>query len=297
MHFTGEMRLAPDALELVHDVREGRFQQGLAAMAGLSGLLGGLEVSYEHYRGSYGQKIMYSPVILSGLLFGAAAWSIPNRKVARTLLPATAALLLADGLLGFGFHIRGVARKPGGWRLYVTNVVTGPPVFAPLLLGIGGYLGLVASAMRRPGDPPRRWRSSLTRNVRHGRFQQHTAAVTAAASLLCGAEALYSHYKTNFRFKAQWTPIVIAPILSAVAIAAMVRPSIAKRALPITSAIAIADGAVGFYYHARGVVRRPGGMKHLAYNIMYGPPIFAPLLFAATGVLGILASVFRREKR
>ena len=34
---------------------------------------------------------------------------------------------------------------------------------------------------------------------------------------------------------------------------------------------------LGFYYHARGVLRRPGGRKLLLYNIMYGPPIFAPL--------------------
>ncbi len=36
--------------------------------------------------------------------------------------------------------------------------------------------------------------------------------------------------------------------------------------------------------------------KHLLYNIMYGPPIFAPLLFGAAGMLGILASLLRRRK-
>jgi hypothetical protein len=29
---------------------------------------------------------------------------------------------------------------------------------------------------------------------------------------------------------------------------------------------------------------------------MYGPPIFAPLLFAAAGFLGLMASLLRREK-
>ena len=52
---------------------------------------------------------------------------------------------------------------------------------------------------------------------------------------------------------------------------------------------------MGFYYHARGVLRRPGGSKRLLYNIMYGPPIFAPLLFGAAGMLGILASLLRRR--
>jgi hypothetical protein len=54
---------------------------------------------------------------------------------------------------------------------------------------------------------------------------------------------------------------------------------------------------VGFGYHARGVVRRPGGLKKPIYNIIYGPPLFAPLLFAACGALGLLASLLRRDRR
>ena len=61
--------------------------------------------------------------------------------------------------------------------------------------------------------------------------------------------------------------------------------------------LAAADAAVGFYYHSRGVLRRPGGTKHLLYNILYGPPIFAPLLFGAAGMLGILASLLRRKRK
>jgi hypothetical protein len=70
---------------------------------------------------------------------------------------------------------------------------------------------------------------------------------------------------------------------------------LATTALPAISIVAGADAAVGFYYHARGVLRRPGGAKHLLYNIMYGPPIFAPLLFGAAGMLGVLASLLGRR--
>ena len=38
------------------------------------------------------------------------------------------------------------------------------------------------------------------------------------------------------------------------------------------------------------------GIKKPLYNIMYGPPIFAPLLFAACGTIGLLASLMRRER-
>jgi len=66
--------------------------------------------------------------------------------------------------------------------------------------------------------------------------------------------------------------------------------------LPAISAAAMIDGGIGTFYHVRGVMRRPGGLKKPLYNIVWGPPVFAPLLFAASGFLGLLASLLRREK-
>jgi hypothetical protein len=301
---------------LAHYIREGKFQRGLALTAGLSSAIAGLEVAYEHYRGSYGQRIMYTPVVCSGALFVAGVSAAFSRKAARTLLPVISALTLADCLIGFGFHIRGIQRKPGGWRIPVFNIVMGPPLFAPLLFGTSAYLGLVASFLRREESPssrpqtlraaapgakllPQKLRGeeiTLRQELREGKFQKHLAAATAASAFFSGIEALYSHYKNNFKYKAQWSPIVIAGLLIGAALGAVVSPKAAKKLLPAASALAIADGAVGFFYHARGITRRPGGLKNPLYNVMYGPPIFAPLLFAACGFLGILASMFRRER-
>jgi hypothetical protein len=299
---------------IAHHIREGRFQRTLALTAGLSSVIAGLEVSYEHYRGSYSNPVMYTPVILSGALFASGVLAAANRRAARTVLPVVSAIALADCLIGFGFHVRGIQRKPGGWRLPVFNITMGPPLFAPLLFGTSAYLGLVASFLRREDSSqqalqpsasawskllPRklnRHEVTVVQEVREGRFQRHLAAATAAAAFFSGIEALYSHYKNNFKYKAQWSPIVIAAVLVGTALGAVRSPRVAKRLLPAVSALAIGDGAAGFYYHARGVVRRPGGLKHPVYNIMFGPPIFAPLLFAACGVLGLLASMFRRER-
>jgi len=123
------------------------------------------------------------------------------------------------------------------------------------------------------------------------------AIVTGVSALLSGFEAYYSHYKNNFRYWVQWTPIVLAPLLAGASFASVKSRRVAATALPTLSVLASADAAVGFYYHARGVLRRPGGRKHLLYNIMYGPPIFAPLLFGAAGMLGMLASLLRRRNR
>jgi hypothetical protein len=294
-------------------LREGRFQRGLSLMAGASSVLAGLEVSYEHYRGSFGQKVMWTPVVLSGAMTGAGVWGFFSRFAARTVLRWTSILTLLDSLVGFFFHVRGVARKPGGWRLPVTNIVMGPPIFAPLLFGVSAYLGLIASYLHPEEAPPiiditpgRRhgfWsrffgtRPRWTAELREGRFQKHLALATILSAFFSGFEALYSHYKNNFKYKAQWSPVIIAPLLMLAAGASIRSPRAGRTLLPAMSALAILDGGVGFYYHARGVLRRPGGTKNLVYNIVYGPPIFAPLLFAACGVLGLLACLMRRERR
>ena len=43
---------------------KGVFNAGLALLSGLSSVLAGVEVAYEHYKGSYGQHVMYTPVVL-----------------------------------------------------------------------------------------------------------------------------------------------------------------------------------------------------------------------------------------
>lgn len=311
------------------DIREGRFQRSLALLAGFSSLLSGLDVTLEHYRGSYGQKIMYAPVVISPILLVAGVWGFFSKKAAKTVLPVSSWMTLAVCATGFGFHIRGIARKPGGWRLPVANIVMGPPLFAPLLFGISGYLGVMAAHLRRADAPkddtlhplahPARAVAELVagrvsapadddekdatptsqsweQDVREGRFQKHLAAMTAVASLFSGFEALYSHYKSNFRYKAQWSPVILAPLLTAAGIAGVFNKKAARTALPALSLLAILDGTVGFYYHFRGVMRKPGGLKKPLYNFTYGPPIFAPLLFAACGFLGVLASLMRREE-
>ncbi len=304
-------------LEVVANaIREGRFQRSLSLLTAVTSIVSGLEVAYEHYRGSYSRRVMYTPVILSVLLAGAGVAGFFSRRAARTVLRLTAFVTLVDAAVGFYFHVRGIYRKPGGWRLPMTNMVMGPPIFAPLLFGTSAYLGLIASYLQREeatGEPSTSgqdtWLSrmlpdsagrallSAEQDEREGKFQSQVAIVTGISALLSGFEAYYSHYKNNFRYWVQWTPVAIAPVLAGVAFASVKSRRLATTALPVFSVIAGADAAVGFFYHGRGVLRRPGGRKHLLYNIMYGPPIFAPLLFGAAGMLGIMASLLRRRQR
>ncbi|MGA7156461.1 MAG: hypothetical protein WBY53_06430 [Acidobacteriaceae bacterium] len=259
---------------------------------------------------------MYTPVILSVLLAAAGFAGFFSRRAARTLLRLVSVATLIDAGVGFYFHVRGIHRKPGGWRLPMTNIIMGPPIFAPLLFGTSAYLGLIASYLQREEAtgsastfgkdgwlarllPSNEGRELLTaeQDEREGKFQRQVAIVAGISALLSGFEAYYSHYKNNFRYWVQWTPVGIAPLLAGAAFASVKSRRMARTALPALSAVASIDAAVGFFYHGRGVLRRAGGRKHLLYNIMYGPPIFAPLLFGAAGMLGGLASLLRRRTR
>ena len=313
LHPLREARAAEDL------IREGRFQRSLSLLTAGTSVVSGLEVAYEHYRGSYSSRLMYTPVLLSAALAAAGAAAFFSGGTGRILLRIVSAGTLADAGIGFYFHVRGIARKPGGWKLPMTNMIMGPPVFAPLLFGTSAYLGLIASYLRRESSPgsrgrtrrgnrPDRWLARLLpanasrdlisyeQDMREGRFQSQVAMVTGVSALLSGFEAYYSHYKNNFRYAAQWTPVVLAPLLAGAAFGSVRSRRLAATALPALSLVASADAAVGFFYHARGVLRRPGGRKYLLYNIIYGPPIFAPLLFGAAGMLGLLASMLRRRR-
>lgn len=306
------VRRAPEPLrspaELVlRYIQQGAFQRSLSLVVAGSSLVSGLEVGYEHYRGSYSNPVMYSPVILSGVLTVASTVAIFSRRAAETWMRYTAFLTLFDGLIGFGFHIRGVARKPGGWRMPVTNIVMGPPVFAPLLFGTSAYLGVIASYLRREEDLsfPRR-ALSLVRNpmrkpgwrddIRIGRFQKHFSVVVAMYALCAGAESWYSHYKDNFKYRVQWSPILLTPLLTGAAVGSLFSKRCARTLLPLAAGAAALDGIIGTMYHVRGILRRPAGKKKPLYNTLYGPPIFAPMLFAAAGMLGMLAYLMRRER-
>jgi hypothetical protein len=311
--------LVYDEKTVLQHIREGRFQRSLSLITAFSSLLSGLEATYEHYIGSYSQQIMYTPVFLSLVLCIAGVWAVFNRWAARILLPIVSLVTIVDGVVGFYMHIRGIARKPGGWRIPVFNIVMGPPVFAPLLFATSAFLGLITAFLRREDDLPQTARAQVQsararrplwmemlpgtitkdisvaeQDIREGRFQRIMGVATAISAFCSGFESLYSHYKNNFTYRIEWVPILLTPAVMIAGFGAVWSRTVARTLLPLTSALALLSGAVGFFYHARGVLRRPGGAKLPLYNILYGPPIFAPLLFAATGFLGLLASLLRR---
>jgi hypothetical protein len=133
----------------VRNVEHGRFERSLSGLTAASAVVTGVEIYMEHYKASFGNKWMWSPVVLTPPLVVAGIGGVFSRRWAKTALPAAAALYAANGPLGEYFHARGVARKPGGWRLWSYNLPMGPPISAPGMMAMVGGMGLLAAVLRR----------------------------------------------------------------------------------------------------------------------------------------------------
>ena len=72
---------------------------------------------------------------------------------------------------------------------------------------------------------------STEQDIREGKFQRQVAIVAGISALLSGFEAYYSHYKNNFRYKVQWSPVVLAPLLAAAAFLSVKKRRVATTAL------------------------------------------------------------------
>ena len=137
----------------VANIEHGRFERSLSALTAFAAIVTTAEVYAEHYRASFGNKMMWSPVIVTPPVVVAGIGGVFSRRWAKRYLPLAAAVYTANGLLGEYYHARGVARRPGGFsgETAVYNLAMGPPIVAPGLMSIVGFLGLLAAVLRREG--------------------------------------------------------------------------------------------------------------------------------------------------
>ena len=137
------------AAKIVRNLRRGRAQKLLAAATAFSAPPLALEIYLEHYKASFGDKWMWTPIWLTPPLTAAGIAGVYSQKVAKTVLPAVSALYFLDGVIGIVTHVRGIREKPGGFREPTYNLVMGPPLLAPGSLCMVGALGLVAAVVKR----------------------------------------------------------------------------------------------------------------------------------------------------
>ena len=134
---------------LLENIRAGRLQRTLALATALSAPPLGFEIYLEHYKGSFGDKWMWTPIVLTPPLTAAGLAGAVSERAAKTVLPLVSALYFLDGLAGVITHLEGVRKKPGGFKEATYNLVMGPPLLAPGSLCMVGAMGIVAALVQR----------------------------------------------------------------------------------------------------------------------------------------------------
>lgn len=139
---------------MVSDVAHGRFERSLSGVTAFAAAVTTAEIYLEHYRASFGNKMMWSPVLVTPPVIVAGIGGVFSKRWAKRYLPIASLIYTANGLIGEYYHARGVARRPGGFseETVIYNLAMGPPIVAPGLMSIVGALGLLAAILRREGD-------------------------------------------------------------------------------------------------------------------------------------------------
>jgi hypothetical protein len=100
--------------------------------------------------------------------------------------------------------------------------------------------------------------------------------------------SLVDHAQNGFFYVAEWVPVVVAALVVGWLALPAFRPTprLHLRLGLVALALAMATGVVGFVLHLVPVVTEQSGT--LADRVVYGAPIFAPLLFPNLALLGAL---------
>lgn len=242
----------------------------------------------EHYRGSFDNPAMYTPLIVSTLSLLAGLHGghdhEPQRHPVRNSVYVGAALA---GLAGTGFHVYNITKRPGRWSWH--NLFYAAPIGAPMALLLSGALGAAAERLRdEPQHEPR------LVGMPAG---QALALLTSAGLVGTLGEVALLHFRGAFQNPAMYAPIVIPPVAAALlvntAIAAPRSRWFTRLWLRMTAAL----GVIGVGFHARGIARNQGGWRNWSQNLFNGPPLPAPPSFSALALAGLAAQRLRETER
>jgi hypothetical protein len=137
---------------LFRNVETGRFERSLSALTAIGAVITATEIYFEHDRASFGNRMMWLPVALGPVGFASGIAGVLSKRAAKTVLPLTSLVIVANGAQGTYLHARGIGQRPGGWSLGKYNIEMGPPLLAPLLMTMVGGMGLLAAILRREGE-------------------------------------------------------------------------------------------------------------------------------------------------
>ena len=99
----------------VANIEHGRFERSLSGLTAFAALVTTAEVYAEHYRASFGNKMMWSPILVTPPVVIAGVAGVYSKRWAKTALPIASTVYMLDGLIGEYYHV--ARRSPTAGRL------------------------------------------------------------------------------------------------------------------------------------------------------------------------------------
>ena len=236
----------------------------------------------EHYRGSFENRAMYTPLIVSALALAASGHGTADSSpAAHRTRDAIYGLAGVTGVVGSLFHVYNVTKRTGGfdWQ----NVFYGAPLGAPMALMLSGMLGLTSERVRDnvPGQSPRVFGLPAGRAM---------AALTSLGLLGTSGEAGLLHLRGAYHNPAMYLPVSVPPIAALLMADTAIGPRrrlrrLARWWMRLTALL----GFAGAGFHVWGVQRNMGGWRNWRQNVLSGPPIPAPPSFTGLALAGLAA--------
>ena len=227
----------------------------------------------EHYRGSFHNKAMYVPLGVSALTLAAsvrdATGSPPDLPMRRDV---ASGLAVATGIVGTGFHIYNIAKRPGGFSWL--NLFYAAPLGAPAALSLAGLLGVAAHRLRS------------NKNAPSGPL---LAGLVSAGLLGTAGEAGLLHFRGAYHNPAMMIPITAGPVAAGLLARAALSPQSTLVAARWSLRLLAGVGFAGAVFHAYGIERNMGGWRNWSQNLLNGPPLPAPPAFTALSIAGLAA--------
>ena len=84
----------------LYDVSHGRFERSLSGLTAIAAVVTTAEIYFEHYKASFGNKWMWSPIVVTPPVVVAGIGGVFSRRWAKLWLPITAGIYTANGLMG-----------------------------------------------------------------------------------------------------------------------------------------------------------------------------------------------------
>lgn len=236
----------------------------------------------EHYRGSFKNKAMFTPLVTSALTLATSLHGTSDSRAAAHLGRDTIYLAAAaTGLIGTGFHLYNVTKKVGGFSWQ--NLFYAAPIGAPMAILLSGLLGFCSERVResKPGSTPTIFGLPAARTM---------AAVVGAGLLGTTGEAGLMHFRGAFHNPMMALPVMLPPTGGLLLAKAAAGPGGRNhRFTRWWMRLLTAMGFAGVGFHAYGVSRSMGGWRNWTQNILNGPPLPAPPSFAGLALAALAA--------